>query len=70
MSMGNTQILIAECKGLLDAARRKISDAKYDLASDNIGDLAKQTREIREILDHIDEKVRPYVSLINDDDWV
>lgn len=50
------KMLVNELKGLLDGLRRCVSDAKFNLAVDNIHELNQQTAEMRKIIDRIEEK--------------
>lgn len=53
----DTNISVAEIKGILSALADKVYKAGYNLAFDNIKDLTAEIPEMRKMLDRIEAKV-------------
>ena len=66
--MSEKELLVEEVKGLLYAVRNISSDAKYNLAFDNLTNVVAETCKIRQILDRIDQKVIPIIKQEMEDD--
>lgn len=60
------RILVYELKGLLDGLSHYVTEAKYNLAFDNVCDLSDKLNEARKIIDKIDCVIRERVDNEND----
>ena len=59
--MGEKELLVAEVKGLLVELEAINGKTRFELACDNLTDIVAKTAAMKQILDRIDDKVKPLI---------